>query len=141
MPKKLDEVAAEVAAGLIEAGIAFSPTHDGALSVVLPGGFGEFEIRALYGSTHGDSLCTLAGYFDWHSHDDPLQLVLDVFAGKCLLIEEYSDRDIPPRKYVTYDLAEFLESQSSGTTYRIFNIDPEELERRLKSLETLPPSE
>ena len=102
----------------------------------MPGGFGEFEIEALDDSTHGDSICGLVGY-DWHTHDDPLQIVLDVFAGKCLLIDEYPPGKIEeqppgkyPKKYVTYDLAEFLEALPRGATYKVYNATEEELDRR-----------
>jgi hypothetical protein len=133
VPTRLDDVAAEVAAGLERAGIAFSCAPNGWLWVVLPGGFGEFEIGALVNSTRGDSYCGLVGY-NWHSHADPLQLVLDVFAGKCLLIEEYPAGKIEeyppgkfPRKYVTYDLAEFLDALPPGATYKVYNATQQEL--------------
>lgn len=129
---KLDPVATEVAAGLTEAGIPFHPTVDGGLRVMLPGGFGEFEVRALDDSSHGDSICELIGY-NWHSHDEPLELLLDVFAGRCLLIEEHS-ADATPKKYVTYDLGEIVEGLPEGATYNVVNITAEELERRLSSL-------
>ena len=132
MPTKLDPVATEVAAGLTEAGIPFHATVDGGLRVTLPGGFGEFEICALNDSTHGDSICALVGY-NWHSHDEPLELLLDVFAGRCLLIEQCLP-DANLRKYVTYDLGEFVETLPKGTTYKVFNITAEELESRLSSL-------
>jgi hypothetical protein len=119
MPATLDPIAAEVADGLTKAGISFSPTNDGGLRVALPGGFGEFEIYASDASG-GDSVCELVEY-NWHTHDDPLELVLDVFAGRCHLIEEYSSGKTP-RKYVTYDLNEIVACLPHGATYKVFNI-------------------
>jgi len=132
MLTKLDPVAAEVAAGLTKARIPFHPTVDGGVRVMLPGGFGEFEISALDNSTHGDSICALVDY-NWHSHDEPLELLLDVFAGRCLLIEQHSP-NANPTKYITYDLGEFVEVLPKGGTYKVFNLTAEELERRLSFL-------
>lgn len=124
-PTKMDPIAAEVAAGLTTAGIAFHPADDGGLRVPLPGGFGEFEIGALVDSSHGDSICGLVGE-NWHTHDDPLPLVLDVFDGRCLLIEERAP-GMAPRKYVTYDFEEFMALLPKGATYKVYNATQEEL--------------
>jgi hypothetical protein len=126
----MDPIATEVAAKLIQAGIAFYPTDHGHLRVPLPGGFGEFEIGA-FGEGSEDSICCLVGD-PWHLHGRSatlFNLVCEVFDGRCLLIEERAPGKAS-KKYVTHDFAEYLDDLHQCATYKVYNATPEELDRR-----------